>query len=385
MKIVVDRDIPFLAGVLESRAAVVYREGRSISRTDLLDADALIVRTRTTCDRSLLEGTAIRFIASATIGYDHIDTEYCRQANIAWTAAPGCNSSSVQQYVAAALFSLSDMLGFPLAGKTIGVIGVGHVGTKVAALCRSLGMQVLLNDPPRARREGTGGFVPLETIVEQAEILTLHVPLNRTGEDRTLRLLDERLLARLKPQQVLLNTSRGEVVDSPALKTLLQKKGLAGCVLDVWEHEPAIDADLLGLVDVATPHIAGYSADGKANGTAMSVRALSRFFGLGLDAWFPRDIPLPAETEFELECGHRPAEEILGAAVQLTYNILADDLRLRRSPATFEAQRAGYPLRREFPAYTLRLRNAGAAVASAARAIGFTIVTSPLTEHYERT
>ena len=375
MRIVVDKDIPFIKGVLEEHADVVYLEGRRIGPGDVQNADAMIVRTRTTCDRALLEDTNVRFIASATIGHDHIDADFCKARGITWTNAPGCNSSSVQQYVAAALFSLADMLKFTLAGMTVGVIGVGHVGTKVASLCRTLGMRVLLNDPPRERQEGKGDFVPLETIIDQADILTLHVPLNRAGPDKTLHLVDDRFLSRLKPHQVLLNTSRGEVVDMHALKAVLMNKGVKGCVLDVWENEPAIDAELLRLVDIATPHIAGYSADGKANGTAMSVQALSRFFGLGLDGWFPGDVPLPERTTWDLACQGRLREEVLGAAVQVTYTILADDLRLRRSPGTFEQQRAEYPLRREFPVYTLRLLHAGVDIATAAREIGFHLST----------
>jgi erythronate-4-phosphate dehydrogenase len=371
LKIVIDSDIPFIRGVFEDHARIVYREGGAIGRDDLLDADALIIRTRTKCDRSLLEGTRVRFIGSATIGYDHIDTDYCRVAGISWTNAPGCNSSSVQQYVAAALLTLARTFHWRLSGMTIGVIGVGHVGTKVASLCRTLGMHVLLNDPPRGRTEGGTAFIPLDTILEQADIVTLHVPLNRTGRDCTLHLVDDRFLARLKQHQTILNTSRGEVVDTQALKSLLARKGVTACVLDVWEEEPAIDAELLNLVTLATPHIAGYSADGKANGTAMSVQALSRHFGLPLTGWFPADLPAPPGGDLTIDGEGRTDQEVLDMAVRHTYDIAADDLTLRRNPGTFELQRAHYPVRREFPACTVSLRHANPTVRESLKQLGF--------------
>jgi erythronate-4-phosphate dehydrogenase len=374
MNVVIDSDIPFLRGVLEEHAHVVYREGRTIRREHLLDTDALVIRTRTKCDRSLLEGTRVRFIASATIGYDHIDTEYCREAGIAWTNAPGCNSASVQQYVGAALVSLSRTLHRPLTEMTIGVIGVGHVGTKVAALCRALGMQVLQNDPPRARTEGAGAFVDLQTLVDRSDILTLHVPLNRSGPDATMHLFDTRLLSLLRPAQLLLNTSRGEVVDTQALSSCLAAKGLAGCVLDVWEGEPAIDRLLLNRVDIATPHIAGYSADGKANGTAMSVRALAGHFGLPLLEWTPRELPPPSQPIIDIDGRGRTSEDIMHEAVLHSYDIGADDDALRQSPETFEAQRAHYPVRREFHAFHVSLRRAPAAAGEGLKLLGFHVI-----------
>ena len=371
MKIVVDRKIPFIKGVLEPYAEVLYLEASVISRAELLDTDALIIRTRTKCNEKLLAGTRVRFIASATIGYDHIDMEYCRAHGIAWTNAAGCNSSSVQQYIAAALIHLAEEFKLELSEKTIGIVGVGNVGTKVAALCKAFGMTVLLNDPPRERREGPGAFVSLETILKSADIITLHVPLNRGGEDNTLHLVDEQFLDKMRPDQILINSSRGEVVKGDALKSSLRRKQIADCILDVWEHEPEIDTELLGLVEIGTPHIAGYSADGKANGTSMSVRALSRFFNLGLDNWFPSDVPGPATTAFELDCTGMSDQAVLANLIHRTYDILSDDARLRLSPATFERQRGEYPLRREFSTYTATLLNAQERVRNKVTAIGF--------------
>lgn len=374
MKVVVDKKIPFIKGVLERHADVVYLEGREISRNDVRDAEALIVRTRTKCNRDLLEGTKVRFIASATIGFDHIDTVFCRANNIHWTNAEGCNSSSVQQYIAAALSHLADKLKFDLAEKTIGIVGVGNVGSKVATLCRALGMKVVLNDLPRERREGSKEFVLIDAIVEQADIITLHVPLNREGEDKTLHMVDEGFLSRLRKNQILINSSRGEVADTPTLKSFVKQKKLGACVLDVWEHEPEIDQELLGLVDIGTPHIAGYSADGKANGTSMSVQAFSRFFGLNLNNWFPENVPLPERTSIEVDCGNLSQQELIGRLVRHTYDIVSDDRRLRASPLTFENQRGDYPLRREFPAYNAELLNADDGIHSLVRNIGFQTV-----------
>lgn len=371
MKIVVDKKIPFIDGVLEKYGAVVYREGPEITREDVQHADALIIRTRTKCNRALLEGTMVRFIASATIGFDHIDTAFCEANNVFWTNAAGCNSSSVQQYIAAALFHLAEEYQFELAHKTIGIVGVGNVGTKVANLCCALGMRVLLNDPPRERREGSKDFVSLDTVIGEADIVTFHVPLILRGMDKTFHLVDEKLLSKFRKDHLLINSSRGEVVEGEALKLSLKSKMIADCVLDVWEHEPDLDRELLGLAEIATPHIAGYSADGKANGTAMSVQAFSRFFGLDLDSWYPEKVPLPAITTLEVECGNLNAQSVIAGLVKRTYDILADDARLRMSPETFEKQRGAYPLRREFPTYTLDLLNAPAGLKSIVQAMGF--------------
>ena len=371
IKVVADNKIPFLQGVLEKRAEVIYLPAHEITRESILDADALIVRTRTRCDRQLLEGTAVRFIATATIGFDHIDSAYCESKNIVWKNAEGCNSSSVQQYIAAALLKLAEVSKIELAGKTIGIVGVGHVGSKVASLCEALGMNVLLNDPPRARSEGTKDFVSLDRIVRDSDIITFHVPLNLEGEDKTFHLVDESFLLKLRTDQMLINSSRGEVVDNDALKALLKDRRLGLCALDVWEGEPKIDTQLMGLVRIGTPHIAGYSADGKANGTSMSVQALSRQFGFDLDSWFPEKVPLPASTFLELDCRGLTQQEAITILVQRTYDILIDDARLRLSPNSFERQRGEYPLRREFPTYTVRLLNAPEHLPTLVKKFGF--------------
>ena len=356
MKIVIDDKIPFLKGVLEPYASILYKNGASISSEDVKEADALIIRTRTRCNAGLLNGSTIRFIASATIGHDHIDEKYCKDSHIVWTNAPGCNAGSVVQYVAAALCFWSDQTGNPLRGKSIGIVGVGNTGSGVAGLCRSLGIRVLQNDPPRERREGSDAFVDLQTIFEEADIISLHVPLNRGGENKTCHLINAESLSKMDRCSLLINTSRGEVVDNMALKKALQKGQIKNAVLDVWENEPEIDRTLILHLLLATPHIAGYSADGKATGTAMAVRAIARHFGLSdLESWFPESIPPPDRPESTPHDGDTDGESLLKQAILHSYPIDQDDGRLRESPQNFERFRGNYPLRREFSAYKIRL------------------------------
>lgn len=355
IRIVADDKIPFLKGALEDRAEVLYRPGGQISPTDLAGADALITRTRTHCDRKLLEGSGVSFIASATIGYDHIDTAYCEEAGIGWINAPGCNSSSVQQYLVSALLWLASHRGLDLKQMTLGVIGVGHVGSKVSLAAEALGMKVLLNDPPRARQEGAEGFSSLEQLLEEAHVLTLHVPLNRGGGDNTFHMVDKDFIARTRKGTVLVNTSRGPVVDETALKEGIRQSVFSEVVMDVFEQEPVVDRALLEVLTLATPHIAGYSLDGKANGTAMAVQAVSRHFGLGLDHWTPGDLPRPDSSELHGDASRMKEQELLWNIYSSTYDVGRDDRRLRTSPDSFERLRGDYPFRREPPAYAVRL------------------------------
>ncbi len=355
IKIVADNKIPFLKGALERVAKVEYLPGGEISRSHLLDADALITRTRTKCTRDLLEGTSIRFIATATIGYDHIDTDYCREKGIGWTNAPGCNSSSVEQYIVSTLLWLAIHRSLNLSTLSLGVIGVGNVGQKVAAVARALGMTVLLNDPPRERAEGPAEFVSLEELKEHADIITLHVPLNKGGLDNTEHVVNREFLTHLKNGAILINSSRGAVVDEEALLNGIRSGKLSDVILDVYENEPAINSDLLKALTLATPHIAGYSLDGKANGTAMSVRAISRFFSLGLDDWFPASIPVPELPEILTDASEGDLSELLWDIYAQTYDVSSDDQRLRNAPDSFEILRSEYPFRREPVAYAVRL------------------------------
>ena len=355
MKVIADDKIPFLKGVLESEGIeVTYLAGAKTTADDVAAADALITRTRTKCNKALLENSAVKFIATATIGFDHIDTDYVEKKGIHWTNAPGCNSSSVAQYLTSLLLNLAVKHNFSLAGKVLGVVGVGYVGKKVAAVGKALGMEVLLNDPPRARAEGSENFVDLSVIAAKADIITIHVPLEFEGIDKTFHLADRDFLAQLNNQQFLINASRGEVVDNIALREALKAKSIAGAVLDVWENEPEIDLELLKLLDYATPHIAGYSTDGKANGTSMSVNALAKFFNLSerLQKWYPETVPVPEKTVIECPANGSLEEKLLYVVSQ-SYNIADDTNRLRNTPQEFEKLRGNYPLRREFGIFTV--------------------------------
>lgn len=372
LKVVCDDKIPYLKGVLEPYAQVVYLPGQDITADDVNNADALVTRTRTICDKALLEDSSVKLIATATIGYDHIDTAWCESHGIAWENAPGCNSSSVQQYIASALCVLAERFKLHFKDLTLGVVGVGHVGSKVATAARALGMKVLLCDPPRAREEGPEGFVDMDEIIRNSDIITLHVPLSHEGPDATGHLFDSERIASLRQNQILINSSRGAVVDNLALKDALKAGHIKAAVLDVWENEPEVDLELLNLLALATPHIAGYSADGKANGTATSVRALAVFFGLPLNEWEPSQLPAPRQMpEFMVDAAGKSFQEVLCEAILHSYDIREDDAALRDNPALFERQRGDYPVRREFQAFTVKLQGGTPEERSALNKLGF--------------
>ena len=343
MKVIVDDKIPYIREALSAMGVEAqYVEGSQMTSDIVRDADALIVRTRTHCNAALLEGSRVQFIATATIGYDHIDTAYCESHGIYWTNAPGCNAASVRQYVQSALLLLQKERGLDLATATLGVVGVGHVGTLVVDMARSWGMRVLCCDPPRAER-GERGFVSLETIAREADVITLHTPLIQEGPHATYHLAGEEFFNSLQRKPYFINTSRGETTGTAALLQALEKGQIAQCVIDVWEHEPHIHLELLDRCYLGTPHIAGYSADGKANATRMSLEALSRHFGLGK---VPGILP-PAPTPASIPVDNR-ADALLSI-----YNPHTDSQALKASPELFEHLRGHYPLRRDEQAYML--------------------------------
>ncbi len=345
IKVIVDDKIPYIKGELEKLAdEVVYAAGKDISAAMVKDADALIIRTRTHVNRQLLEGSKVRFVATATIGFDHIDTEYCRQAGIVWRNAPGCNATSVWQYVHSSLVLLHQQCGLPLKGSRLGVVGVGHVGSEVADAEESMGMEVLRCDPPRADK-GEEGFVPLEELCEQCDVISFHTPLTHDGPYPTWHLADERFFQSLKRPVYLINTSRGEVVDNSALLRALQEGHVKEAVIDVWEGEPNINRQLLERAFIGTPHIAGYSADGKANATRMALDAFCEFFHLKGDYV----ITPPAPAQATLEANTNEELQLMG------YNPMEDSQRLKAAPETFEYQREHYPLRRELRAYNIKV------------------------------
>jgi len=375
IKIIADDKIPFLKGVLEPFAEIEYYPGKEITKDKVINADALIIRTRTKCNADLLEGTNIKFIATATIGIDHIDTNYCDKNNIKWTNAPGCNSSSVMQYVTSALLTLAEKENFILADKTIGIIGVGNVGSKIQKVADILGMKVLLNDPPRARVGGDEQFCDLNKIKEEADIITFHVPLITEGEDKTFHIADEKFFNELRKEPIIINSSRGEVIKTSAIKSAVKNNKVKNVVIDVWEDEPDIDLELLDLVDFGTPHIAGYSTDGKVNGTTVCVNKINRFFNLGLkENWIPENIPNAENgNKIYLDCNSKTEQEILNEAVRQTYSITDDDKILRNSPETFEKQRGDYRIRREFDNYFIQPANCNSKVVKKLKKLGFKI------------
>jgi erythronate-4-phosphate dehydrogenase len=258
---------------------------------------------------------------------------------------------------------------------TLGIVGVGNVGAKVARVAEALGMKVLLNDPPRARKEGNESFVSMEKLKEQSDIISLHVPLNRGGEDNTFHLVDHAFLRSVKKGLILINTSRGAVVDELSLLKGIEKGIIGEAILDVFENEPLVQRDLLEALSLASPHIAGYSLDGKAKGTAMSVQAVSRYFGLGLDAWSPDNIPVPVQREILADSSGNDIQELLWDIYRQCYDIRADDRRLRDAPKDFETQRGAYPFRREAPAYAVRLFQGYPEINEILEVLGFDVLS----------
>ena len=340
MKIIVDDKIPYIREQLALLAdEVVALRGADISAADVQDADALIVRTRTHCDEKLLAGSGVRFVATATIGYDHIDTDYLRRAGIQWTNCPGCNAGSVAQYVESSLLQLERHKGLTLSDATIGIVGCGHVGSKVFAVAERLGMRILVCDPPLEQKvmsqEPTANrFVSLDVIAREADIITFHVPLSHEGPYATYHLADGSFFRSLARVPYIINTSRGEVVDNKALLAALQEGRVRDAVLDVWEGEPQLDLALLQRVFIGTPHIAGYSADGKVNADNMVIDALCRHFHLPHPG---RILPPPLPAGFKYT----------GQPLEL-YDPLEDSRKLKENPQLFEQLRNNYPLRREY-------------------------------------
>lgn len=330
MKFVIDDRIPYIReAVARMDVEAVYKEGKSISPCDVSDADALIVRTRTRCDAGLLEGSRVKFIATATIGYDHLDTDYLAKAGIAWSNCPGCNAASVGQYVRSLLILLERDCILNPRKSTIGIVGCGHVGTKVMEVALSMGMKVLVCDPPK----GCPDYVSLERIAAEADIITFHVPLTRNQPYATWHMADKEFFDSLNKRPFIVNTSRGEVVDNTALLDALRKGKVRQAAIDTWENEPDIDRELLDAVYIGTPHIAGYSADGKVNADNMSLKAVCDFFRLPSPGLITPP-PLPADFVFT------------GDPLQL-YDPSEDSRRLKSAPEKFEYLRGHYPLRRE--------------------------------------
>jgi erythronate-4-phosphate dehydrogenase len=354
--------MPFAREAFGTLGSVSVIEGRSITRADLRDAEILAIRSTTMVDRDLLAGTPVRFVGTATIGTDHMDTGYLDAAGIQWCYSPGCNANSVAEYVAAALLCLATRHGFALDGRTTGVIGVGNVGRLVVKKAGALGMTVLKNDPPRERTEATSGktqkedFVPLDELLGRSDIVTMHVPLTKEGADATCRMVSADFFGMMKPGAIFLNTARGAVVDTDALLKAMHDGIVGHAVIDTWGNEPMIRQDLLDAAALGTPHIAGHSFEGKVMGTAMVYREACRFLGKE-PVWDPAQVLSDPETaELGIEDGIGADEESLWQAVRRVYAIDDDDRRLREAMAAdaasgkagFDDLRTKYPIRREF-------------------------------------
>ncbi len=389
MKIVIDDKIPYIREAVAALGVeAVYLPGAKITADDVKDADALIIRTRTRCDETLLAGSKVQFVGTATIGYDHIDTDYLKRAGIAWTNCPGCNASSVAQYIHSALLLVKRNSYLELRGATVGIVGCGRVGSLVKKVCEKMGMKVLVCDPPREERERhmdsrelkdylkANNLCPVETystlneLKSQCHIITFHVPLVSQGPHPTYHLADRNFFRNLDRVPIIINTSRGEVVDNKALCAALDNWDVRFPIIDTWENEPNISRKLLDKVFIGTPHIAGYSADGKVNADNMVLEALCRHFGITppaaiLPPPLPEDSLLKAPMKLgeprrgyaygdyenlEMFCMYTSDMTRLGAAElrQLAlYNPMVDSRRLKSSPKDFERLRGDYPLRRE--------------------------------------
>lgn len=346
MKIVVDDKIPFIREAISQISTdVIYKPGIAISPDDIHDADALIIRTRTRCDEALLKGSKVSFIATATIGYDHLDIEYLKRAHIIWTNCPGCNANSVGQYIHSCLLLLEKEKGYDLSKTTVGLVGVGHVGHAVIEAIRPLGVQILLNDPPQKEALRKAGkphefFLRMEELQEKCDIISFHTPLITKGPYPTFHLANKIFFNALKKQPIIINTSRGAVVDNTDVLQALKDGIIRDAIIDTWENEPNINQELLNLIYIGTPHIAGYSADGKANATRMALTALCNHFHLPVT--FQIRVPQLPEEELP-ESNLTETERAL-----VLYNPHTDSLKLKSHPTMFEELRGNYPLRREF-------------------------------------
>jgi len=376
MKIIADANIPFVVECFSSVGEVKVVPGREITPSVVADADILLVRSITKVGSDLLGGSKVRFVGTATIGFEHIDTEYLSRNDIGFASAPGSNANSAAEYVVAALLWAARKLKIQLEGRSIGVVGVGNVGGRVAAKCAALGMKVLLNDPPLQRETGDAKYLPLEELFK-CDFITLHTPLTFEGGDKTFHLADEKFFKSLKKGCVFLNTSRGGVVDTKALKNSISSDKFKAVVLDVWENEPNIDVELLRMVDLSTPHIAGYSLDGKVAGMVMIYKAVCEYFGFKAEFDTDSFLPEPAIRELKVNPNSGDEQEVLGGAVEEIYDIKKDDSNLRwildkpqgKRGGFFDDLRRDYPVRREFQNTRIILADSGQRTADSERII----------------
>lgn len=385
MKIIADELIPFVVEAFSPLGEVTTQSGRSISAETVRDADALIVRSITEVNESLLGGSSVRFVASATIGTDHVDHAYLKEAGIGFSNAPGSNANAVAEYVVAALLYVAEGQSFELSGLTMGVVGLGNVGGRVAEKVSALGMKVLQCDPPRQRAEGGDHWRTLDYLLSASDVISLHTPLIREGPDATFHLLDRQAFAKIRPKTLIINTSRGSVIDGRAVLEALREGGpLVGAILDVWETEPQIPMDLLAQTFVGTAHIAGYSYDGKVAATKMTSDAACKHFGRS-PCWFHEWPPAPVPL-VEIDRDRFSSDQsCLDAIVRRVYSIQGDDdvvrqmlnLPMDHRIDYFDALRSQYPKRREFHWTTVQVANATSEFCDTLRSLGFQLASEP--------
>lgn len=376
MLIVADENIPLLDAFFAGFGEIRRVPGRAIDRATVEQADVLLVRSVTNVNRALLEGSNVRFVGTCTIGTDHLDLDYFQQAGITWSSAPGCNARGVVDYVLGSLLTLAEIEGADLTQRTYGVVGAGEVGGRLVEVLQGLGWNVLVCDPPRQAAEG-GEYVSLEQIIEQCDVISLHTPLNKQGPQSTWHLFDKNRLNQLKPGTWLINASRGPVIDNAALRQVLLQREDLQAVLDVWEGEPQVDVALAELCVLATPHIAGYSLDGRQRGTAQIYQALCEFLGQ-LETIYLNDLlPAPWLSAVTLNAGSDPAWA-LAMLCRGVYDPRRDDANFRRSlvgnvseqRAAFDALRKHYPLRREIDGLKVRIEEDSPALQRIVAALG---------------
>jgi erythronate-4-phosphate dehydrogenase len=378
MKLVIDANIPAANACFGDFGTLTRVPGREINAAHLHDADALIVRSITQVNEALLANSPVRFIGSCTIGTDHIDQLTLAKRDIAFSSAPGCNAEAVVDYVLSSLLTLAERDGWLLSGRTVGIVGVGNVGSRLQARLSAMGVATLACDPPRAEQEGEGAFHSLDALIERCDVLCLHTPLTREGPHATYQLLNAERIEELAPGSVLLNAGRGDCIEGLALRSRLASKGDISAVLDVWEDEPGIDAGLRDLVSLATPHIAGHSLDGKLRGTWMIQQALAHHCGQPNDLAFVDICPPPALASLHLQHA-LPPEDALRLCMRAVYDIRRDHDALQRQTLHhgmrkgFDDCRANYPLRREFATLTVQLSGEAVELEGILRGAGFAV------------
>ena len=381
MKIIADENIAFVKECFSSIGDVRTIDGRAISASTAKDADILLVRSITRVDEELLTGSKVKLVATATIGFEHIDTGFLAQKNIGFASAPGSNANSVAEYVIAALLEIAKGFDITLEGKSIGIIGVGNVGSRVEKKCRALGIKPFLNDPPLYRKTGNKKYLPLENLFD-CDIITLHTPLTLEGVDKTYHLADKEFFDSVKNGCIFINTARGPVVDSQALKDKIKSGSIKAAALDVWEDEPNIDIELLEMVGIGTAHIAGYSLDGKVAGMFMIYKAACDYFGLKPVRDMCDFLPKPSIPVIEIN-GDTDEQKTLRQIVSKIYDIRNDDSALRdmlkmpvdKRAAYFDRLRKEYPVRREFQNTKVLVTYANRRLVGKIKGIGFQVQT----------